>query len=266
MSGTVAAVEPRLRENRLARHVALLGLATVVSGILIGGVAGRIVMRVSALAAGPEMVGRITENGNRIGEFTVGGTLVLIVFVGALGGVLASIVVVGSEPWLKWMGPARGFGFALAVLAVYGYEEPFDSIDFLILEPTSLNVAMFIGLFVVFGLTVTALFWLFDRKLPKAGEDQQPGYLVLDALGALALFVTIFFFTSPDFCGCEPAYEIGALLLVMTASTGIRYASSLVDTLPHWLVRGASFTGYGSLALLLAIGLSRTVDQIQQFF
>jgi hypothetical protein len=263
MSGTVAAVERRLRENRLARHVALLGLATVVSGILIGGVGGRIVMRVSALAAGPEMVGRVTENGNRIGEFTFGGTLILIVFVGALGGVLASVVVVGSEPWLKWMGPARGLGFAVAVLAVYGQ---FDSIDFLILEPKTLNVAMFLALFVVFGLTITALFWLFDRKLPKAGEDQQVGYLVLDAFGALALFVTIFFFTSPDFCGCEPAYEIGALLLVMTASTGIRYASSLVDTLPHWLVRGASFTGYGSLALLLAIGLSRTVDQIQQFF
>jgi hypothetical protein len=261
MSGTVAAVERRLRENRLARHVALLGLATVVSGILIGGVGGRIVMRVSALAAGPEMVGRVTENGNRIGEFTFGGTLILIVFVGALGGVLASVVVVGSEPWLKWMGPARGLGFAVAVLAVYGQ---FDSIDFLILEPKTLNVAMFLALFVVFGLTITALFWLFDRKLPKAGEHQQPGYLVLDAFGALALFLTIFFFTSPDFCGCEPAYGIGALLLVMTASTGIRYASSVVDTLPHWLARGASFTGYASLALIFAIGFSRTVDQIQQ--
>ena len=224
-------------------------------------VGGRIVMRVSALAAGPEMVGRVTENGNRIGEFTIGGTLILIVFVGALGGVLASVVVVGSEPWLKWMGPARGLGFAAAVLAVYGQ---FDSIDFLILEPKTLNVAMFLALFVVFGLTITALFWLFDRKLPKAGEYQQPGYLVLDALGALALFLTIFFFTSPDFCGCEPAYGIGALLLVMTASTGVRYASSVVDTLPHWLARGASFTGYASLALILAIGFSRMVDQIQQ--
>ncbi len=261
MSGTVAAVERRLRENRLARHVALLGLATVVSGILIGGVGGRIVMRVSALAAGPEMGGRVTENGNRIGQFTIGGTLILIVFVGALGGVLASVVVVGSEPWLKWMGPARGLGFAVAVLAVYGQ---FDSIDFLILEPKTLNVAMFLALFVVFGLTITALFWLFDRKLPKAGEHQQPGYLVLDAFGALALFLTIFFFTSPDFCGCEPAYGIGALLLVMTASTGIRYASSVVDILPHWLARGASFTGYASLALILAIGFSRMVDQIQQ--
>ncbi len=260
MSGTVAAVERRPRENRLARHVALLGLATVVSGILIGGVGGRIVMRVSALAAGPEMVGRVTENGNRIGEFTIGGTLILIVFVGALGGVLASVVVVGSEPWLKWMGSARGLGFAVAVLAVYGQ---FDSIDFLILEPKTLNVAMFLALFVVFGLTITALFWLFDRKLPKAGEHQQPGYLVLDAFGALALFLTIFFFTSPDFCGCEPAYGIGALLLVMTASTGIRYASSVVDILPHWLARGASFTGYASLALILAIGFNRTVDQIQ---
>lgn len=207
------------------------------SGVLIGGVGGRIVMRISALAAGPEMVGRLTENGNRIGEFTIGGTLLLIGIGGALGTIFGSVVVVGSEPWLRWMGALKGLGFGLAALAVYGNEEPFDSFDFLILEPAALNVGMFVGLFVAFGLTIPAVYWLLDRKLPKAAEHKQPGCLILDALGVVTLFLTILFFTSPDFCLCEPTYEMGALLLVMTASTGIRYGSSVVNALPDWLTR-----------------------------
>ena len=263
MNGTALAKEGRLHANRLARHVALLGLASGVSGVLIGGVGGRIVMRVTALAAGPEMVGRLTENGNRIGEFTIGGTLILIGFAAASGAIFGSVVVVGSEPWLRWMGALKGLGFGLAALAAF-HENLFDSFDFLILEPATLNVGMFVGLFVAFGLTIPALYWLLDRKLPEAAEHKQPGYLILDALGLVALFLTVLFFTSPDFCLCEPTYEIGALLLVMTASTGIRYGSSVVNALPDWLTRTASFTGYGSLVLLLAIGLSRMVDQIQQ--
>ncbi len=68
MSGPDVAVSSRLAMNKVFRRVALLGVASVISGVLVGGVLGRIVMRISALAAGPEMVGRLTENGNRIGE------------------------------------------------------------------------------------------------------------------------------------------------------------------------------------------------------
>ena len=253
--------------DRLVRHVAILALATVASGILVGGVGGRIVMRISALAAGPEMVGRVTENGNRIGDITIGGTLILIVFVGGLDGVLATVVVIGSEPWLQWMGSLRGLGFGLAVLAVYGNAEPFDSFDFLILEPAVLNVGMFVGLFVVFGLTIPGLYWLLDHNLPYPAEHERRGSLVLGAglaLGGLALYITVFFFISTDFCGCEPAYEVGVILLVIAASTGIRHVTTIREDLPDWLTPTATLTGYASLVLLLVIGLSRTVDLIQQ--
>ncbi len=68
----------------LIRQVALLGTASVVAGVLVGGVGGRLVMRLSAIAAGSDAAGLLTENGNTVGEITVGGTVALIVFGGGL--------------------------------------------------------------------------------------------------------------------------------------------------------------------------------------
>lgn len=157
--------------NRTLRPVALLGVASLISGVAVGGVGGRLVMSVSAQAAGAEMAGRITENGNVVGEFTVGGTIALIIFVGLLGGMLASVGVVASDPWLKWLGPFRGVGFGLVVLSAYGYDT-FASIDFLILDPVSLNVAMFLGLILGFGLAVVGFEHLLDRRLPGATDKE----------------------------------------------------------------------------------------------
>jgi hypothetical protein len=264
MFGPNSLVGTRLAVNSVFRRVALLGIASVVSGVFVGGVLGRVVMRISAVAAGPEMVGRVTENGNRVGEFTVGGTLILLVFVGGFAGVAGSILVAGSDPWLKWMGPVRGVGFGLVALAATGGGDPFSSDDFLILDPPALNVAMFVGLHFVFGFAVSGVYWLLDRKLPPAADREQVGYLVVTSLAILPLLLVIALFTVPSFCGCEPAYEIVAIILVMVGSTVIRHASSFVEAIPVWLARTATITGYGSLALLLAIGLSRNIAQIQQ--
>ena len=221
-------------------------------------------MRISAVAAGPEMVGRLTENGNRIGEFTVSGTLILIVFVGGFSGVAGSVVVVGSDPWLKWSGPLQGVGFGLVALAAAGTLSPFKSVDFLILDPPALNVAMFVGLHFAFGLIVSGLYWLLDRKLPPPEEHEQVGYLIVTSLGTVALLLVIALFTVSSFCGCEPDYGFLAIILVMVASTGVRHASSFLKGIPLWVTRTATITGYSSLALLLVIGLSATTGQIQK--
>ena len=244
--------------------MALLGIASLVSGILIGGVGGRIVMRISAIAAGPEMVGRLTENGNRVGEFTIVGTIILIVFVGGFSGVAGSVMVVGSDPWLKWMGPLQGLGFGLVALAASGSGSPFESVDFFLLEPRALNVAMFVGLHFAFGLTVSGIYWLLDRRLPPAAEVEQVGYLIVTVLGSVALLLVIALFTIPSFCGCDPDYGFLALILLVVASTAIRHASTFVKAIPDWLARTATITGYGSLLLLLVVGLSRTIEEIQQ--
>lgn len=256
--------ETLLATNRVFRHVALLGVASFISGVLVGGVGGRIIMRISAIAAGPEMVGRLTENGNRVGEFTIVGTIILIVFVGGFAGVAGSVIVVGSDPWLKWMGPLQGLGFGLVALAATGDGSPFNSVDFFLLEPAALNVAMFVGLHFVFGLAVSGFYWLLDRRLPPAPADrEQVGYLIVTALGGFGLLLVIALFTIPSFCGCDPDYGFLALILLVVASTAIRHASTFVKTIPDWLARTATVTGYSSLLLLLVVGLSRSIEQIQ---
>jgi len=264
VSGPVTDMSSQLTMNGVLRRVALLGVASVISGILVGGVLGRIVMRISAVAAGPEMVGRLTENGNRIGEFTIGGTLALIVFVGGFTGVAGSVVVVGSDPWLKWLGPVQGVGFGFVALAAAGTSSAFESVDFFILDPAALNVAMFVGLHFAFGLFVSGLYWLLDRRLPPAEDREQVGYLIVTSLGTMALLLVIALFTVPSFCGCEPDYGFLAIILLMVASTGVRHASTFLKVIPTWAVRTVAVIGYGSLALLLAIGLTATVDQIQK--
>jgi hypothetical protein len=250
--------------DAVVRQVALLGSASVLAGLLVGGVGGRLVMRVSALADS-EAAGVVTENGNTVGEITLGGTVALVVFVGGLGGLLASVVIVGAEPWLRWMGPLRGLGFGLAVLAAFGSDDPFDSPDFLILDPPLLNVAMFVGLFVAFGLAAAGAYWALDRKLPPAKAELQAGHALVAALGAVPLFMIVLFFTAPGFCGCDPAHGIGLAVLVMVASTVITLVSSVASAaalVPAWLARVATVTGYGALAALLALGLNRTFDHI----
>jgi hypothetical protein len=250
--------------DAVVRKVALLGAASVLAGLVIGGVGGRLVMRVSALADS-EAAGLVTENGNTVGEITVGGTVALVVFVGGLGGMLASVVIVAAEPWLRWMGPLRGLGFGLAALAAFGSDDPFDSPDFLILDPPLLNVAMFVGLFVAFGFGAAGAYWVLDRRLPPARDEVQIEHALVASLGLLPLLMIVLFFTAPGFCGCDPAHGIGLAVLVMVVSTVITLAASTASgaaIVPVWLARAATVTGYGALAVLLTVGLNRTLDHI----
>lgn len=248
--------------NRTVRPIAVLGLASLISGVVVGGIGGRLVMSVSARAAGADMVGRVTENGNVVGEFTVGGTAALIVFVGLLGGMLASVGVVASDPWLRWLGPFRGVGFGLVVLTVFGYDT-FASIDFRILDPVSLNVAMFLALILGFGLAVVGFQRLLDRKLPGPTDSEQMGWIVVVGLGAIPLLMTVLFFTSTSFCGCDPAHEIGASLMIMILATAAFHLGSGTSLIPAWGKRIAMIAGYLSLASAVSFGLVRTIDNLQ---
>lgn len=257
---SVARPDTWLALNRVLRHVSSLGLACVTAGALVGGVGGRIVMSVSAAAAGPDLAGRLTENGNRIGDFTVGGTIALIVFGGIFSGLIASVPVVGSYPWWEWARALKGLGYGLVSLALVGYTL-FDSVDFRILEPVGLNVSMFLGLVMVFGFAVVGIKWLYDRWLPEPRGEGQYVYLVLVAAGApIPLMMGTLFYTSSSFCGCVPAYGIGAAAFVMIVSTGVYLASQVTDRIPTWASRVAPFTGYGALLLGLILGLRRLIE------
>ena len=70
-----AAVPSRSLGDAMAsrlRETAIIVAGSGIAGVLVGGLGSRVVMRISALAA-PEVRGMVTENGNVVGEITLGG-------------------------------------------------------------------------------------------------------------------------------------------------------------------------------------------------
>jgi hypothetical protein len=172
----------------IVRDIARGGLAGLIVGILIGGIGGRLVMRLATLLV-PSATGQFTENGFRIGDITVGGTLGLVFFASLLGTIAVGTSWVVMAPWLPGRGIVRGLVAApiavvLGSFALITAGNP----DFVILRHDPLVVA---SLLVLVGSTapVAALAdgWL-DRRLPRAAALATPaglGYLALAVIGAL---------------------------------------------------------------------------------
>ena len=57
--------------RHIVRHVAVIGLAGAITGVIVGGLGGRLMMRVSALLAPDDAVGMLTESANVVGEITL---------------------------------------------------------------------------------------------------------------------------------------------------------------------------------------------------
>ncbi|MHB8399971.1 MAG: hypothetical protein ACYDCI_13745, partial [Candidatus Limnocylindrales bacterium] len=93
------------RPGEVWRDIARGGLAGLVVGIVVAGFGGRIAMRLAALRVG-DATGALTENGNRIGDITLAGSLGLIL-IGVLFGALAGTVWVVVRPWLPGAGLRR---------------------------------------------------------------------------------------------------------------------------------------------------------------
>ena len=81
------------------RDIARGGLGGLAVGIVVGGLGGRIAMRIVALLI-PDAFGSFTENGNRIGDITLEGSLSLIIFAGLFVGVFVGVIWVVVSPWL----------------------------------------------------------------------------------------------------------------------------------------------------------------------
>ena len=136
-------------------------------GLLIGGVGGRLAMRVIA-DADPSTFGLGTASGATIGTVTVGGTLNIVVQTGILGGGLFGLTYLWVRRYLpRWR--ALAYGIALAIVAT-GINVGGNLHDFEIL-PRALSVLLFAALFFAYG-AVTGM--LIDRAVPRTGERASP--------------------------------------------------------------------------------------------
>ena len=149
---------------QILRDISVGGIASLISGTLVLGLGGRMVMFFSRLLH-PEAIGRFTENGNEVGVFTVEGTVGLLLFGGVASGLIAAPVWVVMKPWI----PRKWAVVGLGAIAIGGFQlVSSDNRDFDILEGPALDIVLLLALVFVFGAVLSALDRFLDRRLPRA--------------------------------------------------------------------------------------------------
>ena len=184
---------------RSGRAVGIAGLAGVLAGIVVAGIGGRVLMRVSAVLAGPVSTGMRTDNGNIVGEITVPGTIALVAFAGVANGLIGGLVYAALRPWLAPLGRRGAVGFGVLLLAALGFvvitpENP----DFRRFGPAALNIAMFALIYVLFGASLVSLHAALDRVTPgrPSGRPTGIGGIALAIAVALAGLLSLFVLTT----------------------------------------------------------------------
>lgn len=141
MTTTEAPAAPT-RSQALGVSLRIVGAAVLVGAATIG-VLSRLAMHLLA-RLNPEATGLISDDGFEMGRFTLSGSLNLMV-VGLAFGLLSGVLYLLLEPlligpgWFRTLSLSVGAGTVAATQLVHS-----DGVDFRLLEPLALAVAMFV--------------------------------------------------------------------------------------------------------------------------
>jgi hypothetical protein len=249
-------------------HVTAVAWVGVLSGVVMGAL-GRLLMRLSFLLR-RDTAGQLTEAGERIGVFTLEGTVAFVIFAGVVNGLLAAAIYLVLEPWLRTLGEVErwrwhGAGILGAALALLGPLAYTDELDFVILRPPLVHVVLF-GLLPVVGAVV---FWLLLRRQTRRGPRATPlprWRWALRLLGA-ALFAPVLLAGQVpalfDTTFSRPAVAaLPAYLLAGVATLAWWQRRAVGAAPPAWLVR----VGVGCTAAVIVLGVGQflrvAVDQL----
>lgn len=240
----------------ILRDIARGGIAGVLTGLLVAGIGGRLTMRLAALIV-PESLGRFTENGNRIGDITAGGTLGLILFGLVVGLVIGAIWVLVSS-WLP-TGWTRGL-WAAPITVVFGGIALISGSnpDFGVLKYHPLVVVVLLLLAASIGLVVAAFDRTLDRRLPRSGNGAVAVYAVLAIVGGIVTGPPILFGLS---LGNEPHVLLGVALDTVAVATVVWWALRLRGRAspPPWLL----VTARVSLVALVVVGMIDLIPHVR---
>ena len=228
MTITVQSEGIGVRRVGLMRRIAIGGLAGGIAGVVVLGVGARLVMFVSRLLH-PEAVGLITENNNRIGQFTIGGTLELILLGGVGFGLTAGVVWVIVRKWMPDSAVLVGLG-AVAIGGSLLIQA--DNTDFFLLQGPQIDIVLLLGLILVFGMSVYWVDGWLDRRLPDhPGRFGVVVYSIMLIVGVVFLFAVFGAFFLGAFCLCSNSPRW----------TGVFLAATLLTTVAWWVqhLRGA---------------------------
>lgn len=247
------------------RTIALVGVAGMIVGPLVGGLGARLFMRIAGAVAPATAQGAGTEAGFTIGEITLAGTIGLVVFAGIPAGIFGAALTVIFLPWLGWAGAWRGVALGVALFAVASAVSDVlnpDNFDFLLIRNGWLVVTMILALFVAFGVGMDVAVRVLDRRSPpveRAGSGWRIAYAAVTALGIVlaGLLVPVALFTE-NFCGCEPPLVASSFVVVAATGTAVSWVADMRAGRGS-LHRVARTLGYGGLAGAVVFGLARAV-------
>ena len=251
--------------GELARHIVTAGLAGLGAGILVGGLGGRIFMRIVAAAASPLVQGARTEADAIIGEVSVEGSIFLIVFMGIFSGIIGAFLFAAFRPWLQWTGRYLGLAFGVVLIAVGSASSDMlnpDNPDFFLLGNGIFVVGLIFALFLLFGMVISTFYRRLDKRLPRTdgARGLARTYIVIAVVafvfvldGALsALF-------GNNVCGCDPPLVAGLFVLLVVLGTLLFWASGISARFEK-MESVARIMGYLGLVGATAFGLVRAVS------
>ena len=128
-----------------------------VGGAIVGGLGGRIAMRILFLTSDDAVKGVTSDDGFEIGRFTLSNTVGLVIVTTFIG-VLAALLYLVAHPFLAGWGRARVPAMAIFYGVVGGAMLVHtDGVDFKLLEPAVLAIALFVAISAGFGAVVAHL-------------------------------------------------------------------------------------------------------------
>lgn len=174
-----------------------------IGGLLVGGVGGRVAMLFLRFTSPDSLTGVETDDGFEIGQFTISGTLNLLIGMAVLGSIVGIFVVL-SKAFLpfRWVTPA----WALAGATVGGTTVIHDDgLDFEVVTPVRLAVALFIALPGMGALLIAFLVdrfepWWWQRPRPTilAGMAAAPLLIAFPVVLLVAAAATVWAFAERD--------------------------------------------------------------------
>lgn len=239
----------------------------MIAGVVVAGLGGRLVMVIIALL-NRSAFGRLTEAGEVIGEFTIEGTLALLLFGGLGAGITAGVLWVVIGPWVPWSGVRRWL-LAMPIAVALGTFILVEStnFDFRIVGPTWLVLALLLGLVALTGAATAWLDERLERRLPRVDGDPTRSLLlygVVAVLGTPGLLLTVGAFFNEEYATGPMPRGVGPALLVVGAATIIFWTRRIAtgrETASRLLVI-AGRSGIGAAVLLGALHLAEEIDRI----
>ena len=238
------------------RDISRGALAGLFVGILVLGPGGRIVMRLAALVD-PTSAGRHTENGNRIGDITLEGTAVLIIFGGLVVGAAASVVWVAIQEWIpgrQWVRALLAMPIAVA-LTSFQLVRP-ENHDFQIMAPIGPILVLLLAIVATAGFAFAVVDDWLDRRLPKPSQGLTPSVVtyVLMILAGLPFFLlTVRMYLEPGFAVRNAPVGSGLAILAVGLVTAAAWLVRIVSGRRE-PPRSLHILGGGALVVAVATG------------